>query len=86
MWLIRWLSKQWKNLRREASVPPPPWRASKRVAVILNGVWYGRLTPDQARKKAVGWGWPSKEVEELISQATQPPSYWSREHDVKADT
>ena len=48
--MTQWLSDCWTSLRREASVPPPPWRASKRVAVILNGVWYGRLTPDQARK------------------------------------
>ena len=79
MWLLRWLADCWECLRREASVTAPPFRASKRTAVIMYGVWYGRFTPDEAREKATGWGFPPEAIEEMFSQATQPPSYWSRQ-------
>ena len=77
MRLLRWAADWWEALRREFSVPAPPFRASKRTAIIMYGVWYGRLTPAQAREKAAGWGFPPEAVEDMISQATQPPSYWS---------
>ena len=77
MRLLRWVADWWESLRREFSVPAPPFRASKRTAVIMYGVWYGRLTPAQARAKAAGWGFPLETVEDMISQAMQPPSYWS---------
>jgi (2Fe-2S) ferredoxin len=79
MRLLRWLTDWWDGLRREASVPAPPFRASKRTAVIMYGVWYGRLTPAQAREKAAGWGFAPEAVEDMISQATPRPSYWSRQ-------
>jgi (2Fe-2S) ferredoxin len=75
--VLRWLAAWWEAIRREASVPAPPFHACKRVAVIMNGVWYGRLSPDQARAKAAGWGFTPEAIEDMISQATQPPSYWS---------
>jgi hypothetical protein len=52
----------------------------------MNGVWYGRLTPDEARKKAREWGFTPERIEDMISQATQPPSYWSRQQNTNADT
>ena len=77
MW--KWLADWWAGMRREASVPAPPFKASKRVAVIMYGVWYGRLTPAEARDKAAGWGFPPDDIADMIAQATQPPSYWSRQ-------
>lgn len=77
--MFRRLVDWWHTIRREAEVPPPPFRACKRVGDILYGVWYGRLTPDQARAKAAEWGFSSEATEDMISQATQPPSYWSRQ-------
>jgi hypothetical protein len=79
MWPFDWVADFWRGLLREASIPPPPFRACKRTAVIMYGLWYGRLTPDQARKQAVEWGFPPGAVEEMISEATQPPSYWSQQ-------
>jgi hypothetical protein len=70
MRLVRWLADWWNGLRREAGVPAPSFRASKRAAVIMYGVWYGRLTSAQARTKAAGWGLPPEAVEDMISQAT----------------
>jgi hypothetical protein len=78
MRLWRWLADLWARIRRDAGVPAPPFRASKRTAVIMYGVWYGRLTPNQAREKAAGWGFSPEAIENTISQATQMPSYWSR--------
>jgi len=85
MWLTRWLSDYLASFRRESGIPAPPWRASKRTATIVYGVWYGRFTPDQARKKAKDWGFSPECIEDMISQATQPPSFWSQ-HDDKVDT
>jgi hypothetical protein len=79
MRLLRWLVDGWEGLRREASIPAPPFRASKRTAVIMFGVWYGRLTVDQARERGAGWHFPSEAVEDMIAQATQSPSYWSKQ-------
>jgi hypothetical protein len=79
MRLLWWLADCWAGALREWSVPAPPFRASKRVAVIMYGVWYGRLTPAQARAKATAWGFPPEAIEEMIAAATQPPSYWSRQ-------
>jgi hypothetical protein len=79
MWLLRWLADYWECLRPASSVPPPPFHASKRTAVIMYGVWYGRLTPEEARQRAAGWGFPPEAIEEMLAQATQPPSYWGRQ-------
>jgi hypothetical protein len=79
MRLRRWLADFREGLRREASVPAPPFRASKRTAAIMYGVRYGRLTPSQARVKAADGGFSPEAVEDMISQATQPTSYWSRQ-------
>jgi hypothetical protein len=78
MWLIRWIAAFWRQLLREASMPVPPFRASKRTAVIMYGLWYGRLTPEQAREKAIEWGFSLEAIKRMISTATQPPSYWSQ--------
>jgi (2Fe-2S) ferredoxin len=71
-WLRRWIDE------RKSSVPAPPFKASKRTATILYGVWYGRLTPDEARRRAREWGFDEATIEEMIRKATQPPSYWAR--------
>jgi hypothetical protein len=78
MRVLRWFADWWEAVRREAGVPAPPFRACKRTAVIMYGVWYGRLTPAQARQKAARWGFPPDAVEDMIARATQPPSYWSK--------
>jgi len=44
----------------------------------MYGLWYGRLSPDEARAKALAWGFEHDSVEDMLSRATQPPSYWSR--------
>ncbi|HUR55425.1 MAG TPA: hypothetical protein VMZ71_14925 [Gemmataceae bacterium] len=45
----------------------------------MYGVWYGRLTPQQARERAAAWGFSPEAVEQMITDATQPPSYWSQQ-------
>jgi hypothetical protein len=75
--LLNWLSNWWQQFRREMSVPAPPFRASKRTAVIMYGLWYGRLTKDEARIKAAEWGFDSDAIEQMIGEATQPPA-WSQ--------
>jgi hypothetical protein len=77
MRLIRWISDFWLQLWREFRIPAPPFRASKRTKVIMYGLWYGKLSPDQARKQAGEWGFPPQAIEEMIVEATQSPSYWS---------
>ena len=69
-------------LKRETAIPPPPFLASKRYGKIMYGLWYGRLTPDQARQQARKWRFPDAVSEEMITDATRPPSYWSRCHAV----
>ena len=44
----------------------------------MNGLWVGKLTPDEARQKARNWGFPEDHIEEMITQATKPPSYWAQ--------
>jgi hypothetical protein len=75
--MFAWLSKLLAALKRESAIPSPRFRASKKVATILYGVWYGRLSPDEARVKARAWGFGETEIEEMIADATRPPSYWS---------
>jgi len=73
--LIRnWLAA----LRRESQIPSPPFTACKRVGHIMYGLWYGRITPEQARAKARQWGFSEADTARMVSEATQPPSYWSR--------
>jgi hypothetical protein len=79
MWPVRWILDAMKQMRREATIPAPRFRACKRTARIMHGLWYGRLTPEQARKHGGEWGFPSDAIEDMISQATQPSSYWSKQ-------
>jgi hypothetical protein len=78
-WLRRWIDEN------NSSVPSPPFKASKRSGAILYGVWYGRLTPDEARRQAREWQFDDATIEQMITTATQPPSYWS-EHPVPDPT
>jgi len=73
-----WLTKFWEALTSESSVPPPPFKASKRTATIMYGLWYGRLTPQEAREKAIEWGFSTDSIDRMIADATAPPSYWSK--------
>ena len=76
---IRWYA----DFKRESRVPPPPFKASKRTGWLMNGVWYGRLAPDEMREQALEWGFDSQRVEELIKEATAAPSFWAqRENEV----
>lgn len=74
-WFVHWFER-WQ---RSARIPPPPFRASKRVGFIMNRVWYGRLTPDEGREQATQWGFTPDAIDEMIAQATSPPSYWSQQ-------
>jgi hypothetical protein len=56
--------------------PPPPFKASKKTAIIMNGLWYGRITPNQARMKALRWGFDEASVERMIADSTAEPSFW----------
>jgi hypothetical protein len=77
--LLRRFEDFWGQLRREAGIPAPPFRASKKTGRIMYGVWYGRLSPERARSRAAAWGLSPEVVERMISEATQPPSYWGRQ-------
>jgi hypothetical protein len=85
MGLLWWLADHLEDPRREASVPAPPFRASKQTAVILYGVGHGRLTPEQAREKAVSWGFPPEAIVEMLALATPPPSSWGRQQQSASD-
>jgi hypothetical protein len=76
--MLAWIRRLFAALRREAEIPSPPFHACKRTGKIMYGLWYGRLSPDQAREKARAWGWTESSIEETIAEATQPPSYWSQ--------
>jgi hypothetical protein len=75
---MEWLWDFLVHLWREARIPAPPFHACKRTAVIMYGVWYGRLSPEEARRKAAGWGFSPEDIEQMISEATRQPSYWSQ--------
>lgn len=77
--LLRWLSELLERIRAEPDIPYPPFRASKRTGEIMYGLWYGRLTPRQARARATAWGFAPEAIERMITEATKPPSYWSRQ-------
>ena len=46
--ITRLFASLWESLARESRIPPPPFKASKRCGTIMNGLWYGRFTPDEA--------------------------------------
>jgi hypothetical protein len=75
--MFAWLSKFFAAIKPE--IPSPPFKASKKVGTIMYGVWHGRLSPEEARKMARDWGWPEVNIEQMIAEATRPPSYWSRQ-------
>ena len=64
-------------------VPTPRFKASKRVGTIMYGLWYGRITVDQAREMAARWGFDASSTEDMIYEATEKPSYWWH-HSLKA--
>ncbi|MGY8769671.1 MAG: hypothetical protein ACKVH8_14735 [Pirellulales bacterium] len=70
---------KWSEFFPESKIPPPPFKASKRVATIMYGLWYGRMTPDQARTQARDWGFSDDTIENMITRATVEPSYWSQQ-------
>ena len=67
------------SFKDENDIPPPPFKASKKTASIMYGLWYGRLTVEEARKKAKEWGFDEDRIEDIIAKSTKPPSFWSRE-------
>jgi len=74
----QWIMRFWKALRRESSIPLPPFKASKRTARIMYGLWYGDLTPLEARQQATKWGFSNDAIDRMIADSTAPPSYWSQ--------
>ncbi len=81
--MLRRFLDRLRNLGRrtvaESRIPPPPFKASKRVARIMVPLWYGRISVEEAREMGVRFGMSEAGLEEMIAQATQPPSYWARE-------
>ena len=77
--LLSWLSDLLERIRAEPDIPSPPFRASKRTGEIMYGLWYGRLTPRQARERATTWGFAPEAIERMTTEATKSPSYWSRQ-------
>ena len=61
---------------RGYSAPPPPFKASKRTGWIMNRLWYGSITPDEARKKGSEWAFDDADAERMIADATGEHSYW----------
>jgi hypothetical protein len=83
--MVAWLRRMFAGLRRMSAtpalgsrVPPPPFLGNRQTGTIMNGLWCGKLTPDEARHKARAWGFPDERIEEMVARATQPPSYWAR--------
>ena len=60
-------------------MPPPPFKASKGVGKIMYGLWYGRITVEEARELADELGISEASLTTMIAEATKPPSFWSRE-------
>lgn len=40
-------------------------------------LWYGRITPDEARERATELGFAQETIDHIITESTVPPSYWS---------
>lgn len=77
--MFAWLRRLLAPDPNKPNIPHPPFLASKRTGAIMNGLWYGELTPEEARAKALGWGWDDDErLAAMIAEATQPPSYWGQ--------
>jgi hypothetical protein len=76
--ITKYVTSQWRAMLGESAIPAPPFKASKRTATIMYGLWYGRMTPNHARKLARDWGYSEDQVEDMITDATAEPSYWSQ--------
>ena len=72
MFILQYLLAGFRQFWRELTIPDPPWQASKRVGEIMYGVWYERITPEQARKKALDYGFTEKEADEIVAKAKRP--------------
>lgn len=83
--ITQYVASQWHAMLREFAIPAPPFKASKRTATIMYGLWYGRMTPNHARKLAHDWGYPNDQIEDMIADAVAEPSYWSRHSPADAD-
>ena len=77
--LLRIIRDFRERLSREAAVPPPPFKASKGVGKIMYGLWYGRITVEEAGELADELGISEESLTAMIAEATKPPSFWSRE-------
>ena len=83
--IVRLATAKWRTIIFELSIPSPPFKASKRCATIMYGVWYGRMTPEQARQKAREWGFRDDDINRMLVDATAAPSYWSRNIPIDAE-
>jgi hypothetical protein len=70
--VFRWIGGVGKALIPRRAKDAPPFKASKRVARIMYPLWYGRMTPDQARAKTKEWGFTDDQIERMIRDATRP--------------
>ena len=64
-------------MKRETQIPTPPFKASKKTALLMHDLWYGRITPDEARERASEQGFAQESIDHIITESTAPPSYWS---------
>ncbi len=71
VFILRWHSD------RQPYIPPPDFKDSKRLAKFKNSIWYGRISPNKARRLSKGMYYEN-EIEEIISECTKYPSYWSK--------
>jgi hypothetical protein len=62
-----------------SSVPVPPFKASKKVALVMYPLWCGRITVEEAVEKARALGFSEESMEGMIEKATAPSSYWSQQ-------
>ena len=76
--LTQFVAMKWREMVRESAIPAPPFKACKRTATIMYGLWYGRITPGQARMRALDWGFTDEQIDGMIADSTVEPSYWSQ--------
>ena len=74
MHFLDWMRRKFAHMYGHIwmPVPPPPFKASKKVAIIMYGVWYGRFTPMEAKAKAAKLGFTPEQADDMIARATRP--------------
>jgi hypothetical protein len=53
-------------MKPESQIPAPPFKASKKTALLMYDLWYGRITPDEARDRETEWGFAQESIDHII--------------------